>query len=419
MAIQYNEVAVASDPEAYNEVLIDNTVVAKEYNTATDRIVYNTSACAGGSAVAIAANTHETQGSPFRTLRVNMASGKMDRSVIIEEAFDTPAPATIFGGMVAPSGSFEGAFRPWDMGGKFGTGPTAYFSPLMLGIMGYQIPAEITSKLGDGEHGSCGCGTSVGATDIDGYRYKLTTLPATLSLKIVDVTARRDAGSGGTHVFRGVGIQNAEIRLESMKYAMIKADFMARKEEVHEASYASGTDVTGTPALFYNPVLKWTPDGGSAEAFKCTNFTISLARSIDTQKAAVLGSPYITNIIYSSMVALKGTIGLDPAEWKRLRSVAAGSADITKSVIDEGHREFFGNTCDANAMANAIPSGKLEITLQTHDGTRPVAYICMVTAKLTNMDFSKQGQNPQEKSIEFQAQVATENDFYIDVFELS
>ena len=486
MTVQYTEVAVASDPYAYSEILIDNTLVVKEYDSVNDRITYSTAACTGANTTNLVAafpdyETPESYyGSDFRTLRVNQASGQMDRSVIIEEAFDTPAPSAIYGGMVKPSGSMEGAFRPWDMGGLFGSYPLD-FSPFLMGVMGYQTPAAIKSSDTD----------SVGCDALDGYRYYISTVPATLALKITDVAARHAAGRGGTHVYRGVGISNAEIRLEALKYAMIKADFVGRKEEIFDAAYSSATAVSGEPAMFYNATLKWSSEletgqaqsGGSttivlatdastsddyynnmviyittgigagqfrtitdytgssksavvaawdtnpdstseyriynnAEAFKCNNFTLSLARTIETDSVSLIGSEYIADLVYSGMVSLKGTIGLDPNEWKRLRSVAAGGASSSQYIIDQGKREYFGSTCNDDVLANYIPSGRLEITLHTTNGKKAVSYINMVTAKLTNMNYSKQGQNPMEKSIEFQGQMATSTDFYIDVFNI-
>ena len=41
MTVQYSEVAIATDPEAYNHDLITLCVITPEYNSVTDRIVYH------------------------------------------------------------------------------------------------------------------------------------------------------------------------------------------------------------------------------------------------------------------------------------------------------------------------------------------------------------------------------------------
>jgi len=411
MTVQYSEVAIATDPEAYNHDLITTVLIAPEYSSTADRIVYNTTKAAGGTVTLAHAS-----GSPFRTLRVSSTTDTVSRSVLTEEAFDLPSYTAVYGGAYKPSGSIEGLMRFWDFGGQFQDAYSQYYySPFLMGIMGYQTPTTISSADVD----SVGCPT--GGSAIAGLRYELSTLPATVAIKITDVSARHTADSsrGSTVVYRGCGIANTEITLAAEDFVKFTANFSGRSAEAYQTAYSSSTDVTDEPAVFTNAELRFTPDGGSVSNLLCKNFTISLARTIDETNTILIGSEFKIDMVYSGVVELRGTIDMDPNEWDRLYTVIAGSSDVTKETLDEEKLNFNGDTCNGTVLANAIPAGRLEIILHKPDGTRPVAYFNIGTAKLTDMTRSKRGQEQYTKSISYVAQVGsvTADKFYIDVFE--
>ena len=410
MTVQYSEVAIATDPEAYNHDLITLCAISAEYNSAADRIIYNTTKSAGGDVTLAHAS-----GSPFRTLRVSSNTDTVSRSVLTEEAFDLPSYTAVYGGAFKPSGSIEGLMRFWDFGGQFqDTYGSYYYSPFLMGIMGYQTPAVISSADVD----SVGCPTAGDA--IAGLRYELSTLPAPVAVKVTDVSARHNDGTRGSSVvYRGVGISNTEITLAAQDFVKFTAGFSGRAAESYQVAYSSSTDVTDEPAVFTNAELRFTPDGGSASTLLCKNFTISMSRTIDEDNTILIGSEFKIDLVYSGVVELRGTIDLDPNEWERLFTVIAGTSDMTKITLDEGNVNFTGNTCDGTVLTNEIPAGRLEIILHKPDGTRPVAYFNIGTAKLTDMTRSKRGQEQFTKSISYIAQVGsvTTDKFYIDVFE--
>jgi hypothetical protein len=408
MTVQYSEVSIATDPEAYNQQLIDYVPISPEYNNTEDRIVYTTLKQGGGNVTLTFAS-----GSPFRTLRVSAASDAVSRDELTEEAFDLPSFTAVYAGAYKPSGSIDGLIRFWDFGGRFQDDyGSYYFSPFLMGIMGYQAPAAIKSNDAD----SVGCPT--GGAAIDGWRYYLSTLPATVAIKITDVSARTVNGRGSTTVYRGVGISNTQITLAAKDFVKFTANFTGRAAEAYQTAYSSGTAISGEPAVFYNASLRFTPEGGSATTLKCNNFNISLARTIDEDNTILIGSQFKTDLVYSGVVELRGTIGLDPNEWERLYTVIAGSSDTTLETLDEGKVNFLGTVCDGTVLANAIPAGRLEVILHDPDGLRPSGYINVGTAKLTETSRSKTGQQQYTKSISYVAEVSSEatKQFYIDVF---
>ena len=376
--VNKRELCVTEDPYAYDATEIDGHNILDGYTTTSDWIAYQE----GG----------HTHSAAFKTLRVQSQDESVNRSVIIEESTDQVSAASIFGGTIALTGSFSGAWRGYDF----------HNSGLMKGIMGYQTVATTPNPA-----------TGFAA----GYRYELAMAPATLALKFVDEQA--NANAGVTRVYRGVGITGANITLRSKQYVTVDAQWMARRVEVFDLPYPSSTEPTGDPALFYNAVLKWTPDGGAQETFKCLEFTMNIQRPIDTEDFAI-GSQFLIQMAYNGLTDLGGNISLSSTDWDKLRSMMAGTTNDTINTLDEGKREFFGavtNSTTSNVLANAIPGGRLEILLHKPDGSQVVGRIIAESAKLTEATAGAQGRQKYTKTVNWKAVINNSKKFYIDVWE--
>lgn len=375
--VNRREICVTNDPYAYDSTEIDDYNIADGYSTANDYITYQHAG-------------HANTGT-FKTLRVQSQDESVSRDTIVEEATDQVAAASVFGGTLSLTGGFSGAWRGYDF----------HSSGLMLGIMGWQTPATIANPA-----------TGFSA----GYRYEFAMAPATLALKYVDEQA--NAGGGVTRVYRGVGITSANISLRAKQYVTLDAQWMARRVEVFDLPYPSQTEPNGDPALFYNAVLKWTPEGGSEETFKCQEFTMNMARPIDTDDF-MIGSQFLNSLTYNGLTDLGGNITLSPADWDKLRAMMAGTTDDTKNTLDDGKREYFGsvtNTTTSNVLANAIPSGQLVIFLHTPNGGQVIGRITAMSCKLTEASASAQGRQKYTKTVNWKAQINNTDKFYIDVW---
>jgi hypothetical protein len=250
-----------------------------------------------------------------------------------------------------------------------------------------------------------------------GYRYELSMAPATLALKYVDEQA--NANGGVTRVYRGVGITGANITLRAKQYVTLDATWMARKSEVFDAPYPTESEPNGDPALFYNAVLKWTPDGGVATSFKCLEFTMNIQRPIDTEDFGI-GSQFLMGMAYNGLTDLGGNISLSSTDWDKLRSMMAGTNDDSINTLDEGRLEFFGSVTDTThttVLANAIPGGKLEILLHTPDGAQVIGRITCDSAKLIKATAAAQGRQKYTKTVDWKAVLNNTSKFYIDVWE--
>jgi hypothetical protein len=375
------ELALTTDPSVYDEDEIDDYVITPGYNTTSDWITYSSGA------------THTPA---FKTIRVNSFSDAANRNSIIEESIDQVAAATVYAGTYSSSGQFEAAFRGWD----FAT------SGLLLGALGNQTPEVVASN------------TAHGA----GLKYILAMTAMPLALKIIDEQATDTTGSntvsGTTTVFRGVGITDMEISLNVKEYAKTTFKWIARRAEAYDIGYNSTlSTISGEPAIFYNAVLKWTPEGGSAETLKCKGFTMSLARTMD-QDYFFIGSEFLQGLYYNGLTDLGGQITLGAGDWQRIRTMLVGKTTgaADGNVLDETKQEFFGSAAASTVLANAIPSGKFEITLHKPDGTKEVAKITCDNAKLTEMSRSVQGRNQFEKTITWKAQINDTDKFAIEVY---
>jgi hypothetical protein len=379
------ELAITTDPSAYDADEIDDYAIAAGYNTTNDYITYQSGA----------SNTPK-----FKTIRVNSFSDSANRNSIIEEAIDQVAAASIYGGTYSSSGQFEASFRGWDFAS----------SGLLEGALGGQTPAAVASN---SAHGA-------------GLKYILTMVAMPLALKVVDEQATDTSGSntvsGTTTVYRGVGITNMDINLNVKEYAKSTFQWIARRAEAFDIGYntaAPNNVINGEPAIFYNAVLKWTPDGGSVETLKCKGFTMTLARTMD-QDYFFIGSEFLQGLYYNGLTNLSGQITLGAGDWPRIRTMITGATTGGNNVLDQANQEFFGvvnpSTGTTTVLANAIPAGKFEIVLHKPDGLKEVAKITCDKAKLTEMNRSVQGRNQFEKTVSWQAQINETDKFAIEVY---
>jgi hypothetical protein len=378
--------AITTDSYAYDEEEINDYVITAGFSTANDYLTY------------VSGATHTPA---FKSIRVNSFSDNANRDVIIEESIDQVAAASIYGGTYGANGQFEAAFRGWD----FAT------SGLLLGALGTQDPVNIASSC---VHGA-------------GLRYELAMVPQALALKIVDEQATDTSGSNDVHgtttIYRGVGITNMEVTLNVKEYSRSTFQWIARRAEVYDAGNNSPNNtVTGEPAIFYNAVLKWKPQGSSVyETLKCKGFTMTLARTMD-QDYFYIGSEFLQGLYYNGLTDLGGTITLGAGDWQRVRTMLAGETTLGVNTLDQGKREFFGSvdpdTCATTVLANAIPSGEFIVVLHTPTGSAEVARITCNTAKLTEMARSLTGRNQFEKTVNWKAQINDVDKFYIEVYNV-
>lgn len=375
------ELAITTDISAYDADEIDDYVIAPGYNTSSDWITYSSGA---------------THTNAFKTIRVNSFSDAANRNSVIEESIDQVAAATVYAGTYSSSGSFEAAFRGWD----FAT------SGLLLGALGNQTPEVVASN------------TAHGA----GLKYILAMEAMPLALKVIDEQATDTTGSndvhGSTTIYRGVGITNFEINLNVKEYAKSTFQWIARRAEVFDVGYNSANNtINGEPAIFYNAVLKWTPEGGSAETLKCKAFTMTLARTMD-QDYFFIGSEFLQGLYYNGLTDLGGQITLGAGDWQRIRTMLVGKTTgaTNGNVLDETNQEFFGDAATGTVLTNAVPAGKFEVILHAPDGTKESGKITCDVAKLTEMSRSVQGRNQFEKTVTWKAQINDTDKFTIEVY---
>jgi len=348
MAEAKRELAIATDPTAYDN--IGGAAIAVKYDTANDYI---------GNA--------GSHGTVFQTIRVTSFQQNANREVIIEESIDQVAASAVYGGTYSASGSFEAGFRPQSF----------QSSNLLMGIMGLQT---VTSN-----------------------NYKLSQIPATLALKVVDEQASTASIKGTTVIYRGVGITSFELNLNVKEYARCTINWIARQAEVYDVFYNSNTAISDEIAVFYNAVLNF-----GANKLLCKGMTLTLNRQMD-QDYFYIGSEFLQGLYYNGLTDLGGTITLGAGDWTRIRTMIAGSG--TDAMLDVGKTEFTGNT------ANAIPEGKLEVILMSTDGTTQVAKITVDSCKLTEASSSVQGRNQFEKTVNWKAVLnpAASKDFTVHI----
>lgn len=348
MAEAKRELSIATDPKAFLEIGLAN--IAAKYSTTGDYI-----------------GTSGDHGTVFQTIRVTSFQQAANREVVVEESIDQVAASDIFGGVFSVSGSFEAAFRPTSFDD----------SNLLMGIMGLQT--------------------------VSSSNYKLSQIPATLAIKVVDEQATTSTVKGTTVVYRGVGITSFEMSLNVKEYARCTINWIARQAEVFDLPYNTSSSISDDPSIFYNAVLDFASD-----KLYCKGITMTLSRAMD-QDYFYIGSEFLQGLYYNGLTDLGGTITLGAGDWTRLRTMIAGSS--TDATLDVGKREFAGT------LANAIPGGKLEITLRTPDGTTQAAKITVDSCKLTEASSSVQGRNQFEKTVNWKAVLNPANgeDFTVHV----
>lgn len=363
------EICVTTDPSCYLDAEVDEYDIAAGYSPANDWITYSSGA------------THTPA---FRSLRVNSFNYTPNRSVINEESFDNVAPAYVMAGAAAMEGSIEANFRGWDF----------HLSGLLMGALGLQTAASAASTT---EHNA-------------GYTYELAQQPATLAIKLVD-----EQGDG-TVIYRGVGITSFNLNLQMNQLCTTTMNWIAKRPEVFDSAYNTTSEISGDPAPFYNPTLKWTPEGGSVEIMKCKGFTMNIDRPMDRENM-YLGSPFLQGLYYNGLTTLGGTLTLGPGDWLRIRTMMAGST--TANVLDQGNREFYGTVSGGNVIANSIPSGQFEVILHSPDGTEQVTVFTANVAKLTEASADASGRNMWNKTVNWQAQINATDKFTISVYQPS
>lgn len=339
------EIAIAPDPWAYSSTTIESAIAADGIGVKGD----------------------------WTSIRVNSMSITADRDKILEEAIDTVAPASVYAGANKVSGQFEGALRF----------KSVKDSGLLEAIMGKG------SLIGSKAQPSLPGGSNATFTS-----YAMTMEPATIKIRIVDEQARRTDGMGYIKVFRGVGVQGAELSLNVKEYAMIRCNWVGRRAEVYDISTSADyqnitSTIPGEPSIFYDAVLRF----GSA-TLKCKGITISINRPID-QDLFYIGSQFLQDLVYNGITELGGNLALGAPEYTIVRQMLAGSTSSGINTLDQGATEFAGNN------ANAIPGGKLELYFRNPAGDTTVGIMIIDEAKLTQASASVQGRNQWEKQVQW------------------
>jgi len=389
------EICITKDPYAYDEVLMDTYGITPGYRAGVLGATESQTATLDFIRYPNYPTYPDTP--KFTTLRVQAHTDTANRETIREEATDSVAAASLFGGVYNASGSINGVWRGWDF----------HLSGFLEGILGYQgetIPDA----------------PSLPNQAATGKRYELSMIPSVLALKIVDEQAKTPSGTRGTTtIYRGVGISSFEISLATKKYAEFSAEWIARRSEVYDLPHNSNSTINGDPAIFYNAVLTWQPENGSPTAFKCAEFKMNIGRQID-RDAYMIGSQFLYDLLYNGMTELGGSISLAPSDWDKIRAMIAGTNDDSVNTLDQDKHEYFGqvnsNPAQSTVLANAIPSGKFVVTLHTPDGTRVVTRITADEAKLTEASREARGQDRFNKTINWVGIINNDKHFYVDVY---
>lgn len=311
-------------------------------------------------------------GTPWKNIRVTSMSENPNRDTIREEAIDTVAPSSIYGGTLTLQGNLEGSLM--------------FKSLHDCGLL------EAMMGAGSGTTGSFTPSEASGdSTTTFGAMYQMTMIPATIAVRTVDNQARNpaDGSVGMVKIYRGVGISGAELTLETKNYAQFRTNWVGRRAEVYPGSAltADVTSIVGEPSIFYNAVLNF-----ASQVINANSITINVTRPINTN-LQYIGSQFLQDLTYNGITELGGTINFAENEYNTIKFMLSGSTSGSIYTLDQGSTEFDGT------LANAIPSGKLVLKFRTPDGTTTAGMIVIDEAKLTESTVSVQGQNPYEKSV--------------------
>jgi hypothetical protein len=388
------EFCITKDPYAYDETLIDGFAITPGYRAG---VVEATEAQTATQDFIRYPNYPTYADTPsFVTLRLANHTDSPNRSTIKETATDSAAAASLFGGVYNLTGNLGGAWRGWDF----------HLSGFLEGALGYQGDIPDAPAL-----------PNQAAT---GKRYELSMVPATLAIKVVDEAAKTSTGSRGTTtIYRGASLSQFEVSLAAKKYTEFTAQFIARRPEVYDRPHNTNSAISGDPAIFYNAVLTWQPEGGATVPFKCSEFRMSIGRTIDTD-SYLCGSQFLGDLLFNGETELGGSITLAGSDWDKMRAMIAGSNDDTVNTLDQGKIEYFGEVnadpALSTVLANDIPSGKFTITLHTPNGKRVVTKFTVDTAKLTEASREAQGQNRLNKTVNWTGLINSTSHFYVDVY---
>lgn len=314
----------------------------------------------------------------FNKFRGSSVSDSVNRSPVIEETMDTLAPASIKGGVYSVSGNIDGTLR----------GDPGSINMLKV-FMGKQATT-----------------VTAGYLQLSSQPYFSTSAAENATLLVYDEQARSGAGSGT--YYTGLGLNSMEISLNVKDYAKVKFGFIARRGiTTHGALSTAPTEPddwdTYPMAVFYNAVL--TFDGTPLET---KGITLKAERKFDADYQFI-GSQFLQGLYQNGLSNLGGTLTLGAGEWELLSQVINGTSGA--GALDNGNAEFDGT------LGNDMASGELVITLYKPAGrTTDADKILEITASkcvITDMNRSVQNRNMWEKTVSWQAELPTPDDFLI------
>lgn len=314
----------------------------------------------------------------FNKFRGSAEADSVNRSPVIEETMDTLAPASIKGGVYSVSGNIDGTLRG-DQG-----------SINMLNVfMGKQ------------------------ATTVTAGYFQLSSQPfydkagtGNATLLVYDEQSRDNAGSAT--YYTGLGLNSMEISLNVKDYAKVKFGFIARRGiTTHGALGTAPTEPenwdTYPMGVFYNAVIEF---GGTPLMTK--GVTLKAERKFDTDYQFI-GSQFLQGLYQNGLSNIGGTLTLGAGEWDMLSRVINGTTNA--GALDSSKVEFDGS------LANTMASGSLTITLYKPSGrtadTDKILEITVAKCVITDMNRSVQNRNMWEKTVSWQAELPTPDDFLI------
>lgn len=341
----------------------------------TDRLV----ALAINSSCDYGVNTIGTSISgTFNKFRGSAVADSVNRSPVIEETMDTLAPASIYGGVYSVSGNIDGTLRG---------------DPGSINMLNVFMGKQATT-------------VTAGYFQMSYSPFFDKTAATNATLLVYDEQSR--ANQGSATYYTGLGLNSMEISLNVKDYAKVKFGFIARRGiTTHGALGTAPTEPsdwdTYPMAVFYNAVLTF---GGTTLETK--GITIKAERKFDTDYQFI-GSQFLQGLYQNGLSNLGGTLTLGAGEWDLLSRVINGTTSA--GALDATKKEFDGS------LANTMAKGTLVITLYKPTGrtadTDKILEIIATKCVVTDMNRSVQNRNMWEKTVSWQAELPSPNDFLI------